>query len=332
MYLKMNQKQKYYVYVALAWFAIGVIFSEVIRRPCGPCYRPWPPSRSHGSSSRRCFEYSGLEPPADNERFKWLLTMNGKALWNGKQLTQPDTPPGSTYEDQVPRGLLPLMSFEGQRPVWDANVYKHLDRMIRDKQSLSVPHYPHSAEDLRIAYEAFAVVPPRKVGVWSSISPWVEMGLFDWGCNQTITVDYNPPVIREIAAIRMDSANLDSVSDLEMIVSFSGIEHDGLGRYGDPLNPDGDLAAMKEIHDRLVPGGLLFLGVPTSRTDNIEYPYHRIYGRIRLPILLKDFKMIGRVWDGKIVHGGLETCDHSPGLFAVENDWSHQQVIVLEKL
>ena len=33
-------------------------------------------------------------------------------------------------------------------------------------------------------------------------------------------------------------------------VSISSYEHDGLGRYGDPLNPDGDLEeAMKELEE-----------------------------------------------------------------------------------
>lgn len=34
-------------------------------------------------------------------------------------------------------------------------------------------------------------------------------------------------------------------ASFDAIVSFSGLEHDGLGRYGDPLNPYGDLSAMR---------------------------------------------------------------------------------------
>ena len=32
----------------------------------------------------------------------------------------------------------------------------------------------------------------------------------------------------------------------DVVLSFSSIEHDGLGRYCDPINPDGDRAAMEE--------------------------------------------------------------------------------------
>eukprot|EP00966_Prymnesium_polylepis_P031652 736344-Prymnesium_polylepis.2 len=55
----------------------------------------------------------------------------------------------------------------------------------------------------------------------------------------------------------------------DVIVSFSGIEHDGLGVYGDPMNPWADVAAMQEMWLLLNPGGLLVLGVPVNRDDNV---------------------------------------------------------------
>ena len=39
-------------------------------------------------------------------------------------------------------------------------------------------------------------------------------------------------------------------------------DHDGLGRYGDPLNPDGDLEAMRTVYRLIKPEGILFLTVP----------------------------------------------------------------------
>jgi hypothetical protein len=40
----------------------------------------------------------------------------------------------------------------------------------------------------------------------------------------------------------------------DVVLSISSFEHDGLGRYGDPLNPDGDLAAMRSTRRLLKPG------------------------------------------------------------------------------
>jgi hypothetical protein len=38
------------------------------------------------------------------------------------------------------------------------------------------------------------------------------------------------------------------------------VEHDGLGRYGDPINPFGDLESIARARCLLKHGGILFLG------------------------------------------------------------------------
>lgn len=43
----------------------------------------------------------------------------------------------------------------------------------------------------------------------------------------------------------------------DIIASFSSVEHAGLGRYGDPLNPAGDLMVSAQLSCMLKPGGLL---------------------------------------------------------------------------
>ena len=55
------------------------------------------------------------------------------------------------------------------------------------------------------------------------------------------------------------------------------IEHVGLGRYGDPLDPDGDLKAMAELRRVLAPGGNLLFVVPVGR-PRVQFNAHRIYG------------------------------------------------------
>ncbi len=53
-------------------------------------------------------------------------------------------------------------------------------------------------------------------------------------------------------------------------LSLSSFDHDGLGRYGDPINPIGDLVAMETVKQDLRSDGLLFLTVPIgSLVDTI---------------------------------------------------------------
>jgi hypothetical protein len=54
------------------------------------------------------------------------------------------------------------------------------------------------------------------------------------------------------------------------------VEHVGLGRYGDPLDPGGDLKAMAELNRVLAPGGDLLFVVPVGK-PRLQFNAHRIY-------------------------------------------------------
>lgn len=100
---------------------------------------------------------------------------------------------------------------------------------------------------------------------------------------------------------------LDSgkVEQFDSAVSFSSLEHAGLGRFGDPLNPRGDLEAVQQIHCMLKPGGILFLGLPTSTDGSsyIEFNAHRVYGTARLNLMFKGWNYLC----SKLDTAGLQT-------------------------
>lgn len=84
------------------------------------------------------------------------------------------------------------------------------------------------------------------------------------------------------------------------MVSISNFEHDGLGRYGDPIDPNGDLRAMREMQTLVKPDGFLILGVPVAR-DAVVWNAHRLYGRLRLPLLLQGWTVDAFVgFDGQV--------------------------------
>ena len=73
---------------------------------------------------------------------------------------------------------------------------------------------------------------------------------------------------------------------------------DGLGRYGDPLDPYGDLRAMRTAWRALRPGGRLLLTVPIG-PDLVVWNLHRRYGPLRLPRLLRGWEQMElHGWDG----------------------------------
>ena len=83
----------------------------------------------------------------------------------------------------------------------------------------------------------------------------------------------------------------------DAVVSFSSVEHSGLGRYGDALNPWGDVLEIARAHCVCKLGGSLVLAVMYG-ADKLEFNAHRIYGSIRWPYLVTNWKQVHREAEG----------------------------------
>ena len=59
------------------------------------------------------------------------------------------------------------------------------------------------------------------------------------------------------------------------MLSYSSLEHSGLGRYGDGLNPWADLIAMARAWCVLRPKARVLVGAPAVAEDTIVYNAHR---------------------------------------------------------
>lgn len=74
-----------------------------------------------------------------------------------------------------------------------------------------------------------------------------------------------------ILNLPFDDASLFSLSSLCVV------EHIGLGRYGDPLDPYGTEKAILELKRVLAKGGYLYLSVPINDTNRIHFNAHRSF-------------------------------------------------------
>jgi len=103
------------------------------------------------------------------------------------------------------------------------------------------------------------------------------------------------------------------------------IEHIGLGRYGDPVDPAGDSRAARELARVLAPGGRLLLGTPVGR-ERICFDAHRVYDPVRIrtmfePLRLARFALIDDSGTGVREDVSLEDargCEYGCGLFVFE--------------
>jgi hypothetical protein len=94
-----------------------------------------------------------------------------------------------------------------------------------------------------------------------------------------------------------DLTNLPFETNSQSSIScMHTVEHIGLGRYGDPLDPQGDLKAINELKRIVKPGGDLLFVTPVGR-PRIEFNGHRIYSYEQIinyfsPLQLIEFSLI----------------------------------------
>ena len=92
--------------------------------------------------------------------------------------------------------------------------------------------------------------------------------------------------------------------------SLSVIEHIGLGRYGDPLDPSGTEKAITELKRILAPGGYLYLALPVSDENTVHFNAGRILSIKYVTQLLEPLHLIEQAY---IVGSSLQSnYEHRP--------------------
>jgi SAM-dependent methyltransferase len=163
-------------------------------------------------------------------------------------------------------------------------------------------------------YASLAIKGKRGLVIGSE-SPWLEAMLLEYGATSVTTIDWsiqsvkhstlrvgnslslaNPGVtIPHLEVYAPEDFTLDflegRIEPFDFAFSHSQLEHDGLGRYGDPINPFGDLHTMARLLTIVKPGGFMFLGVPCC-VDSVYWNAHRVYGRVRFEEMFAGWKVL----------------------------------------
>ena len=83
--------------------------------------------------------------------------------------------------------------------------------------------------------------------------------------------------------------NTDSVESLSCM---HVVEHCGLGRYGDAIEPKADIKAMSELVRVLKPGGKLYFVIPIAGKPLLKFNAHRIYSYEQIMDYFSDLNLI----------------------------------------
>jgi hypothetical protein len=147
--------------------------------------------------------------------------------------------------------------------------------------------------------EGLAHLPPlERVLIIGSMSPWHEVLCLAFGASQVHTLENNEltyahPQLRTFTPKQFWSKEKIVGDTYDLILSISSFDHDGLGRYGDPISPDGDLLTMQRLCRSafMTDTTKLFVTVPVGQ-DLLAWNLMRVYGRVRLPLFLQHFNVV----------------------------------------
>lgn len=132
-------------------------------------------------------------------------------------------------------------------------------------------------QDLWAARKLFAKSPAHHFDIGSRIDGFVAHALTFMPIT-VIDVRPLPVQVDELHFIRGDATYLSNIADgsLVSVSSLHALEHFGLGRYGDPVDPRAAEKAMATLQRVLAPGGTLYLSVPIGR-QRLMFNAHRIF-------------------------------------------------------
>lgn len=163
-------------------------------------------------------------------------------------------------------------------------------------------------QDIFMAKEVFKASPEKHFDIASRLDGFIAHLLV---CGIDVTmIDIRPlPFsiegcnfiqgdVMDLCGKGIESESIESLSCLH------AIEHFGLGRYGDIIDPDGWRKALMSIQKVVKRGGVLYLSVPVSRENRVRFNAHREFEIHEIPNALKPYcelKKFVYIQDAKII-------------------------------
>ena len=187
---------------------------------------------------------------------------------------------------------------KAQTPVWTEQL---IDSWVEKakKGKLEGTYWSSETNALRDGLKHAPGIQNGRVLVIGSENPWLEACLLEAGAREVVTLEYGRiisehPKVKTLVPyeFRMRYLN-NTLGRFDAVATFSSVEHSGLGRYGDALNPWGDIIAIARAWCVTKEGGSLTIGVMYNHGhDYIRFNADRYYGKLRYPYLTTNWKQL----------------------------------------
>ncbi len=151
-------------------------------------------------------------------------------------------------------------------------------------------HYFH--QDLWAARRIYEHRPTRHVDIGSRVDGFIAHLLVFMPVE---LVDIRPmqSKVEGMKFVQADATRMDGFADnsVPSLSSLHAIEHFGLGRYGDPLDPQACFTAMGALSRVLAPDGRLYFSVPIGR-ERVVFNAHRVFDPKRIVDVFSDLELL----------------------------------------
>jgi hypothetical protein len=161
----------------------------------------------------------------------------------------------------------------------------------RYEEAGEVPkHYFH--QDLWAARKIFKSGVKNHYDIGSRVDSFISHCLVF--CKVTM-LDVRPlkSEVSRLKFIQADCMNMKNIksNSISSLSTLHVIEHFGLGRYGDPIDPMGYKKAIDEIKRVIKPGGNLYFATPIGR-QRLEFNAHRVFNPEYIISLFEGFELV----------------------------------------
>lgn len=133
-------------------------------------------------------------------------------------------------------------------------------------------------QDLWAAQHIYKDRPVQHFDIGSRIDGFI--GHVSCFVENVVLIDVRPleKKIPNVTYLCMDATKLENIESesITSISSLCALEHFGLGRYGDKIDPEGCFKAFKSIQRVLKKGGKAYIAVPIGK-EHVEFDAHRIF-------------------------------------------------------